>query len=227
MPPAIYLENLRFQWPMGAALAIDAFELAQGEKLFLSGPSGSGKSTLLGLVCGIHQPQAGKLTVLGCELSQLSAIKRDQFRADHLGIIFQQFNLVPYLSVIDNVLLPRHFSKRKRALSRKEDASYWLEKLGLEKTLWTRPAHALSVGQQQRVACARALIGKPELIVADEPSSALDADNQQAFMQALLNACAETQAALLFVSHDARLQHQFDRVVSLTALNKAKCGGAA
>lgn len=222
MTAAIAIKDLNFGWRAGErCLAIDELTLQCGEKLFLSGPSGAGKSTLLGLVCGIHTQGSGLLQVLGQELSLLSNRQRDQFRADHLGIIFQQFNLVPYLSVRDNVLLPRHFSKRKRDLSSELDAERWLEKLGLARALWHKQASELSVGQQQRVACARALIGKPELIVADEPTSALDADNQQAFMQALLAACEETAAALLFVSHDSRLQAPFERVLQLADMNRA------
>lgn len=220
---AVALEGLRYRWPgqKQDAFVIEALRIARGEKVFLAGSSGSGKSTLLSLIGGIVQPQQGRLSVLGQELTGLSARRRDRFRADHLGIIFQQFNLVPYLSVHENVVLALNFSALKRRQARREQAGYWLEKLGLARSLWERPARELSVGQQQRVAGARALMGAPQLIIADEPTSSLDVDNQQAFIEALLGCTEETGASVLFVSHDRRLAVHFDRELSLTALNRA------
>ncbi|WP_303783452.1 ABC transporter ATP-binding protein [Azovibrio restrictus] len=226
---AIHLQELRFRWQAGAPLCLDipGLEVPAGERVFLHGPSGSGKSTLLGLLGGVHLPEAGTVRVLDQDLGRLSGSRRDHFRVDHIGFIFQQFNLIPYLPVLDNVLLPCRFSRRRREEARRTggseqaEARRLLEALGLEGRLLERPANQLSVGQQQRVAAARALIGRPELIIADEPTSALDADRQDDFLDLLLHECAAQAATLLFVSHDHRLAPHFTRELSLAALNRA------
>lgn len=230
--PAIALHDLRFRWPGTAAdcLAIDRFELAAGERVFLHGPSGSGKSTLLALIGGVLTPAAGTVEVAGQALGTLSAAARDRYRADHIGFIFQLFNLLPYLSARDNILLPCRFSAARRARLARGGRTAAAEvqrlaaHLDLAADLLDRPASALSVGQQQRVAAARALIGQPGLVVADEPTSALDADRQAAFLDLLLAECAAAGAALLFVSHDARLAARFDRMLSLDAISHGACG---
>lgn len=221
--PVVSVAGLRFDWGDAPCLDIAAFELAQNEQVFLYGPSGSGKSTLLNLLAGVLVPRAGELVVLGTALSRLAGAARDRFRADHLGLIFQQFNLIPYLSVLDNVLLPCRFSarRRERAGDPRQTAARLLTHLDLDTALWTRRADALSVGQQQRVAAARALIGAPELIVADEPTSALDADRQDAFLDLLTRECAASGAALVFVSHDRRLAARFPRTLALPDINRA------
>ncbi len=226
---AVSLHELRFRWPGAATdcLAIDGFVLAAGERVFLRGPSGSGKSTLLSLVGGVIAPQAGRVDVAGQRLAALSAAARDRFRADNIGFIFQLFNLLPYLSARDNILLPCRFSARRRArlhaagVTPAAEAQRLAARLDLAAEVLDRPAALLSVGQQQRVAAARALIGRPGLIVADEPTSALDADRQQAFLDLLLSECQAAGAALLFVSHDARLAQHFDRVLDLAQVNRA------
>ena len=224
--PALDLQQLRYRWP-GAAddtLQIDALTLAPSETVFLRGPSGCGKSTLLSLAAGVLLPDAGRLRLLGQDWAALGAGARDRFRADHLGYIFQQFNLLPYLSVIDNVRLPLRFSRRRAARAAAvgaNTAEQLLARSGLPAGLWRQPASALSVGQQQRVAAARALIGAPEVVIADEPTSALDEDLRQAFMALLLQSCAAAGSALLFVSHDLRLASRFDRVISLPDINQA------
>src|SRR5262245_32667351 len=165
----IRIANVRFAWPgrSAFALAVDAFALPAGERILLIGPSGSGKSTFLSLICGIIAPQAGRIDILGIDITRLSASARDGFRAEHFGIIFQMFNLLPYGSVIDNVLLPLSFApkRRQRATAERpaeEEAERLLTRLGLEAQLARgRSAADLSVGQQQRVAAARALIGRP------------------------------------------------------------------
>ena len=217
------LSSLRFAWPGadGAALAIDALQLAAGETLFLHGPSGCGKSTLLGLLAGVLLADAGQVRLLGTDWASLSAARRDAWRADHVGYIFQQFNLLPYLGVIDNVQLPLRFSPRRAARVAAGDAERLLERVGLPAPLWSRPVARLSVGQQQRVAAARALIGAPELVIADEPTSALDADRREAFMDLLLDTCRGSGSALVFVSHDERLAARFARRLSLPAINRA------
>jgi putative ABC transport system ATP-binding protein len=220
--PVARIADLRFDWGVTPCLDIAAFELAAGEQVFLYGPSGSGKSTLLNVLAGVLLPRTGDLTILGQSLPHLSGAARDRFRADHIGLIFQQFNLIPYLSVLDNVLLPCRFSarRRERAGEPKQNAARLLTHLDLDESLWTRPATELSVGQQQRVAAARALIGAPELIIADEPTSALDAERQTAFLELLTRECTETGAALVFVSHDHRLAGRFTRTLALTEINR-------
>ncbi len=227
--PAIALRELSFTWPgqPHAALELDQLQVASGEHVFVSGKSGSGKSTLLAAIGGIIVPQAGRVEVLGQALHALPAAGRDRFRVDHIGFIFQQFNLLPYLSIIDNVLLPCQFSasRKVRALQQgatlTEVAQHLLRTLDLAPSLWTRPVTQLSIGQQQRVAAARALIGRPEIIVADEPTSALDSDRQQAFLDLLQHECTQGGAALVFVSHDLRLAERFDRLLALESINRA------
>lgn len=215
---------LRYDWGSTPCLDIPHLDLAPGEQVFLHGPSGSGKSTLLNLLAGVLVPQRGELRVLDTPFSSLPGAARDRFRADHIGLIFQQFNLIPYLSVLDNVMLPCRFSRRRatRAGAPREAAGQLLTQLDLDTALWTRPATALSVGQQQRVAAARALIGRPDLVIADEPTSALDDDRRQAFVDLLLSACTEAGSALVFVSHDRRLAARFPREVLLPAINRAR-----
>lgn len=222
----ILIKSLQFSWPGKNAfqLVIPGFEVARNEKVFLHGASGSGKSTLLSLLGGVLLPQQGSIRILGHELAALSSSKRDRFRADHLGFLFQQFNLVPYLSVLDNVLLPCRFSKLRcqKALAHantlEQEARQLLVKLQLDSKLINQPITKLSVGQQQRVAAARAMIGSPELIIADEPTSALDIDRQTAFLDLLLAQCAASGASLLCVSHDRRLAVHFDRSVAMSDL---------
>lgn len=227
--PAVRISGLRYRWPGSAqdCLAIDALQLGAGERVFLRGPSGSGKTTLLSLVGGVILPQAGTVEVGGQALGALSAGARDRFRADHVGFVFQLFNLLPWLSARDNILLACRFSPQRRARiaaagsTPAAEAARLSGRLDLGTALLDRPAAQLSVGQQQRVAAARALIGRPGLVVADEPTSALDADRQQTFIDLLLDECAAVGAALLFVSHDQRLAAHFDRVLDLGALVRA------
>ncbi len=231
-PPAILIENLRFRWRKGDAACLDvpALELACGERVFLHGPSGSGKSTLIGLLSAVLRPDAGRVQVLGQDLGPLGGAARDRFRGDHIGLIFQQFNLVPYLSVLENVLLPCRFSqmRKQRALQSADSlaaaAMALLQHLDIDPSLHRRPACQLSVGQQQRVAAARALMGRPELIIADEPTSSLDEGRQMAFLELLMRECAGSGASLLFVSHDRRLMPRFDRSIDLMTVNRAASG---
>ncbi|MSO88826.1 MAG: ABC transporter ATP-binding protein [Rhodospirillaceae bacterium] len=221
--PAFALSGVEFRWPgaQGFGLRVDDFAVTRGEKLLILGPSGSGKSTLLSLLCGVVTPQAGRVRVLGTDIVLLSGAARDRFRADHFGIVFQMLNLLPYASVIDNVLLPLRFSKARRArispgASESEEARRLLSRLGLEAKLHDGPpAASLSVGQQQRVAAARALIGAPEIIVADEPTSSLDRERQQAFLDLLLQEAGRVGATIVMVSHDESLRPHFDRAVPL------------
>lgn len=223
---AVALDGVVFAWPGATAPCLDIPQLsvAAGERVFVHGPSGSGKSTLLSLIGGVVSPQAGRVTVLGQDLSALRAPARDRFRAAHIGFVFQLFNLLPYLSALDNIVLPCRFSpERARRVdgTPADEARRLAARLDLDPALLARPAAQLSVGQQQRVAAARALIGRPGLIVADEPTSALDADRQRAFVDLLLAECAASGASLLFVSHDAALATRFSRQIALPALNRA------
>jgi len=220
---ALSLRGLRYRWPGAAAdtLAIDELSLLPGDTVFLRGPSGCGKSTLLSLAAGVVLPDAGEAQLLGQSWAGLGASARDRHRAAHLGYIFQQFNLLPYLSVLDNVRLPLRFSPARARRAGPGAAEALLERTGLPSTLWGQRADRLSVGQQQRVAAARALIGAPEVVIADEPTSALDEPLREAFMALLLDSCAQAGSALLFVSHDARLAERFARVVDLPTLNHA------
>ncbi len=228
MTDAIALQDLHFRWQRNLPLCLDipSLTVAAGERVFLHGPSGSGKSTLLGLLGGVLLPEAGSISLLGQEMTAMNGRARDRFRADHIGFLFQQFNLVPYLSVLDNVLLPCRFSSLRRERAEMQApltavAEALLTTLDLAPALWKRQASALSVGQQQRVAVARALIGQPEILVADEPTSALDAERQASFLDLLLGACEATSATLLFVSHDRRLATQFSREIALPMVNIA------
>jgi putative ABC transport system ATP-binding protein len=211
-------------------VAIEALRVAAGRTLFLHGPSGCGKSTLLALMAGVLQARQGRVLLLGQDWAALPPGRRDARRADHVGVIFQQFNLLPYLSVLDNVLLPTRFSAARAARcegSPTASARTLLARVGLAEALHTRRADALSVGQQQRVAAARALIGRPELVIADEPTSALDAALRDTFMALLLAECQAAGSTLVFVSHDERLAERFDERLSLPELNRAVVAAAA
>lgn len=219
MADAIRLTDVRFAWPGATAFAlqIPAFEVARGERLLLVGPSGGGKSTLLSLICGTARADAGTVAVMGEALGNLGGAARDRFRAEHIGVIFQMFNLLPYLSVLDNVLLPLGFAPKRRARAgdAAAEAARLLDRLGLEGELLRQPAATLSVGQQQRAAAARALIGGPDLVVADEPTSALDSDRRDDFVRLLFEEVERAEATLLMVSHDPSLGERFDRVARL------------
>jgi putative ABC transport system ATP-binding protein len=227
--PAVILEDVVFRWPgqRRNTLDIRSFSMAAGEHVFISGPSGSGKSTLLGLVAGILSPNSGTAAINGVCLNELGSAQRDIFRGDHIGFIFQQFNLIPYLSILENVLVPCRFSPLRHGRACKQGgnpaagAKALLERLDLAPSLWNRPVNKLSIGQQQRVAAARALIGRPDILIADEPTSSLDADRRRSFLQLLLGECRAVGASLLFVSHDQSLAEAFPRVIHLPELNRA------
>jgi len=223
----IDIRDLRFAWPGQDApcLDIESLQVEAGERVFIHGPSGSGKSTLLGLLGGVLAAQRGSIDVLGTRLEKLRPAQRDRFRADHIGFLFQLFNLIPYLSVVDNVVLAGQFSARRRAqalassATLRDEAIRLLADLDLGGALLERRVTDLSVGQQQRVAAARAVLGRPEIIVADEPTSALDADRQSAFLDLLLHECDAAGTTLLFVSHDHRLAAHFTREIALHGVN--------
>ena len=228
-PLAIRFSNAVFAYRSGpAVLDIADFRVEAGERVFLEGPSGSGKSTLLGLVGGILMPTGGVVEVLGEQLADLGPSRRDRFRADRVGFVFQMFNLLPYLSLVDNVLLPCRFSAARAAAARSgsesahAEAVRLLERLGLAgKAFLERSVTELSIGQQQRVALARALIGGPSLIVADEPTSSLDAPTRLKFVDLLLEECSRAGSTVVFVSHDPSLASSFERSVRMADINTA------
>ncbi|MGK6309192.1 ABC transporter ATP-binding protein [Variovorax sp. DT-64] len=228
MSAVLSVEALRFAWPGASVPCIDIerLDIEAGEAVFLHGPSGCGKSTLLSLLAGVLVADAGRATLLGQDWAALSGAARDRQRVAHVGYIFQQFNLLPYLSVLDNVLLPCRFSARRREQAGREggpraQAAQLLQAMGLPQALWKRQAMQLSVGQQQRVAAARALIGHPEVVIADEPTSALDEDRREAFLDVLVEACRANRSALVFVSHDQRIAARFGRHLLLPEINRA------
>jgi putative ABC transport system ATP-binding protein len=224
---AIELDDVHFAWPRSApVLTIPRFTVAQGESVFLKGASGSGKSTLLGLIGGVLKQARGSIRVLGTSMLDLRGARRDAFRAAHIGFIFQMFNLLPFLSVLDNVTLTARFSRERAARAGADlggEARRLLAELGLsDPRLLMRPVTELSIGQQQRVAAARALLGRPDLLIADEPTSALDADTRLGFLDMLRRECDGAGTTLLFVSHDTALAGSFDRTVSMSEINRAK-----
>jgi putative ABC transport system ATP-binding protein len=223
----IDISDLIFRWrPDGPRiLDIERFTVAHGERVFLQGPSGSGKTSLLNLLGGIVTPQQGRIAILEQDLCALSGARRDRFRADHIGLIFQVFNLVPYLSLLENVALPCLFSERRRRRAEANDGSVaaaaarLLDEMNIPPGKFGgQPVRELSTGQQQRVAAARALIGDPEIIIADEPTSALDGVNTELFLDLIFQELKQRATTLIFVSHDERLAGRFDRTVAMNSL---------
>lgn len=217
--------DLRFAYAAGReVLRLPRLVIPAGERVFLHGPSGSGKTTLLGLIAGVLQPTGGRIAVLGRDLASIPSGERDAFRGVHIGYLFQLFNLIPYLSVAENIALPcrLHHARAERLRGESIDgaARRLAKALGIGDYLETAVT-ALSVGQQQRVAAARALIGSPELVIADEPTSALDTDRRDEFLELLFRQCADADSTLLFVSHDLGLGARFDRQLALRDLNEA------
>lgn len=227
----IKINHLCFSWQTKQTINISNLHIKSGQHLFIEGPSGSGKSTLLSLLAGVLTPNSGELKVLGQNLDSLSSSQKDSFRADHIGFIFQQFNLIPYLSVIDNITLPCSFSaiRKQKAVNRsgdlKSEAIRLLKALGLKgEDIFERNVNELSVGQQQRVAAARAMLGSPEIIIADEPTSALDSAHRDAFISTLFNECEKEDITLIFVSHDSGLKKHFDHHINLGEINNTMQG---
>jgi len=226
--PLIELSDLRFSWQgqTEAVLDIRQLHINRGEHVFIQGASGSGKSTLLNIIGGILTAQTGIVRVLGEDISRLSPTQCDRLRADHIGFIFQQFNLIPYLSILENVILPCRFSKIRsdksvqRSGSVEDEARYLLSHLyGDKGPDIHQKVTDLSVGQQQRVAAARALMGQPELVIADEPTSSLDFDTRQVFMDLLFNEVDSSDSTLLFVSHDPTLKELFHNHIDMKSIN--------
>jgi putative ABC transport system ATP-binding protein len=222
----ISIKNIKFTYPKASlpVLNINEFTVNAGERIFLFGPSGCGKTTLLEILAGVLIPQSGEVNICGTDLSKISAHQRDIFRAANIGYIFQSFNLIPYLTVEENITLPLYLSPMRRTRAPLTEQSHQLEmlceSLGIL-SLRHSPITELSVGQQQRVAAARSLIGHPPLILADEPTSSLDYDHREKFIQLLFELCEKFKTTVVFVSHDRTLMNLFDRSVSITDLNSS------
>jgi ABC-type lipoprotein export system ATPase subunit len=198
-------------------LNIRAFSLAAGEQAVLMGRSGCGKTTLLHVIAGISRPDSGLVQIDGTDITRLSEAGRDRFRADKLGYVFQTFNLLPGFSALENVLLGMSFAGNRTDSSR---ARRLLERVGLANRMTHRPA-ALSVGEQQRVAVARALANRPKLLLADEPTANVDAGHQQQIIDLVRETCQEEKVSLLLVTHTPEVSEQFSRVERLEDFNQA------
>ena len=218
----IKIDTVKFYWSKKSnfKIFVPNLEIKKGEKVLLLGESGSGKTTLLSLMCGFLNPLSGNISINGNTINQLSSKTRDEYRADNIGIIFQQFNLLPYANVVDNVLLPLYFSKVRsnNVSNKKEKVIELFKQLRLPDDIVQFRASSLSMGQQQRVAVARALIGNPSLIIADEPTSSLDADAQKIFLNLMFEQISENNSTLLMVSHDKSLSNQFDRLIDINEI---------
>tara|TARA_B100000579_G_C22576752_1_gene731517 strand:+ start:71 stop:757 length:687 start_codon:yes stop_codon:yes gene_type:complete len=217
----ISINNLDYSISKNAKfrLKIKKFELNKSDSILIYGDSGTGKSTFLNLVSGALSPKKGKINVLGTEITKTSSSQKDVIRGDHFGIVFQTFNLLPYLSVKNNILLGKAYSKKKELKSNNEEVKILMDKLALNyESLIERKAYELSIGQQQRVAVARALIGKPEIILADEPTSALDKNNQKEFINLLFKSLDDNEQGLIMVSHDNKLSEKFKTVKNINEI---------
>jgi putative ABC transport system ATP-binding protein len=209
-----------FRLPDGKELTvldIPSFAIAAAEQVILLGESGGGKTTLLHCIAGIMQPTSGTITLDGIELTKLSEAGRDRIRASKIGYVFQTFNLLPGFTALENVRLGMTFGRGKHDIDR---AASLLDRVGLSERRHHRPAQ-LSVGQQQRVAVARALANRPKLLLADEPTANIDPHNQQRIIDLIRQTCEEEQVALLMVTHSMHIADQFSRVERLEALNRA------
>ena len=218
----IKIDSVRFYWSKKSnfKIFIQNLEIKKGEKVLLLGESGSGKTTLLSLLCGFLNPLSGTISINGNEINKLSSKSKDEYRADNIGIIFQQFNLLPYAGVIDNILLPLYFSKVRSnsIINPQETALQLCKQLRLPDDINDYKANRLSVGQQQRVAVARALIGNPSLIIADEPTSSIDSAAQQIFLDLMFEQIYKNESTLLMVSHDKSLSSRFDRLIDINEI---------
>jgi ABC-type lipoprotein export system ATPase subunit len=197
-------------------LDVPEYRLAAGEQAVLIGPSGCGKTTLLHVIAGITRPDSGQVYIDGVELTKFSESARDRIRADKLGYVFQTFNLLPGFSALENVMLGMTFATNRSSGDR---AKKLLDRVGLSHRLSSRPS-TMSVGEQQRVAVARALANKPKLLLADEPTANVDPRNQQQIIDLIRDTCREENIALIIVTHAMEVAKQFDRVDRLDELNQ-------
>jgi putative ABC transport system ATP-binding protein len=202
-------------------LDVAQFELKTGEQAVLVGSSGGGKTTLLNVIAGISAPDSGTVEIDGVNVTKLSEPARDRFRAERIGFVFQTFNLLPAFTALENVLLGMSFSGKADRKRAKE----LLDRVGLGGRLKHRPSQ-LSVGEQQRVAVARALANSPSLLLADEPTASVDLANQNVILALIRTACRERNVSLLLVTHAPEVASQFERVEKLHEFNRAARGAA-
>ena len=218
------IDDLQFGYAgsRGFHLRVPSLALEAGTTCLLLGPSGTGKSTFLSLLAGVLKPERGRIALAGQDMAQLSGARMDKFRGAHIGFIYQTLNLIPWLSTRENIALGLAFAPQRRARLSAGIANTitdFMTRLDLdEETLGNQSAGLLSLGQQQRVAAARALVGAPDLVLADEPSSALDAANTEKFFDLLMAGLDRQRQVLLVVSHDARLAPRFDQVIDMSDL---------
>ena len=224
----LLLRNVQksFREPDGSRLPIlniPAFTLADGEQVALVGHSGSGKTTLLHLISGIARPDSGEIVIDGIDIARRKEEFVDRVRAAKIGYVFQTFNLLTGFTALENVLLGMTFARGRRDKSR---ALHLLERVGLSHRLKHKPA-ALSVGEQQRVAVARALANKPSLLLADEPTANIDPRNQQKIVDLIRDTCREENVSLVLVTHSLDVSGQFERVDRLEQINRVGSEAAA
>ncbi|MEO6711328.1 MAG: ABC transporter ATP-binding protein [Planctomycetota bacterium] len=227
MQAALEIRGLKkaFRAPDGtssAVLDIAELDLASGEHAALRGSSGSGKTTLLHLIAGILVADSGSVRIAGRDMGARSEAERDRARAQVLGYVFQSFNLLQGFTALENVALAMHFGRGADV----HHAKALLERVGLAERLHYKPRQ-LSIGQQQRVAVARALAGRPALVLADEPTGNLDRVRADESLALIREVCREHGAALLVVSHDERVLSRFERVIDLSAINQASARSEA
>lgn len=197
-------------------LDVPSYQVASGEQAILIGPSGCGKTTLLHVIAGITRADSGTVEIDKVNMTRFSESGRDKIRADKLGYVFQTFNLLPGFSALENVLLGMTFASKKVSTQRAKDL---LDRVGLSHRMGNRPT-ALSVGEQQRVAVARALVNRPKVLLADEPTANVDPNNQQQMVELIRDRCEEEDIALIIVTHSMEVASQFDRVDRLDELNR-------
>ena len=197
-------------------LDIEALDLAAGEQLVLRGRSGGGKTTLLNAISGLSAVDRGEILINGVDITKLTEIRRDRFRARNIGFVFQTFNLLPAFTALENVLLGMTFTGQA---VHSERAKQLLEQVGLGHRMQHKPA-ALSVGEQQRVAVARALANQPVLLLADEPTANVDPGHQQQVIDLLRDACQQESVGMLLVTHAPEVSQQFERVLQLEDINR-------
>jgi len=220
---AISLENVRYRYPktQSDVIRIKQWQVEKGDHVFIHGRSGSGKTTLLNVLTGILSSQSKGVSIFGQNIADLSQRQRDRFRAKNIGVVFQQFNLVPYLSVLENIELAAYFAKTPQDTINKRYPELFAG-LQLPLKLADQRADQLSVGQQQRVAIARALINQPQLLIVDEPTSALDNEAKHSFMTMLMNSVKNNNTTLIFVSHDKGLKSFFTSHISMEELTQSE-----
>ena len=215
------VENIKksYREPDGRPLPIldvPRLDLAAGEQVVIRGRSGGGKTTLLNAIAGLATVDAGRIIIQDTDVTRLPEVARDRFRARHIGFVFQTFNLLAGFTALENVLLGMTFTGRKQDHAH---AAELLERVGLKHRQTHKPS-ALSVGEQQRVAVARALVNRPVLLLADEPTANIDPGHQQQVIDLLREVCLGENVAMLLVTHDEEVARQFDRVEHLETLNR-------